>query len=344
METLILAPFWRVALACARRSNARIWPVIVIDGLDECGVEEVHDTTTGATRASKQDQLEILQVLLQAASDLTFPFRILIASRPESAFREFFDAETHPAAFVQKLDLHEDNNADADVTLFLGAHLSRIRRRYNLPSSSGAIKTLVMNALGQFIYGATVIRVLGAVDREALLAAILKVGVQDASGYSLLGNSEILSIFCSHQKSVRLRSQFNNIFLTLYGILPAPWYRCCWELIIHTISEIEFFSRYSHLAHSLRLRSLPCSELLPPGIGLTRYKPRDAHIGVFLPFSYTSTTYIRRVPGFSRFRFLYLMANVGSNFSGTVSLRTTFLARADIWGSPPFRSLPLSEL
>jgi hypothetical protein len=185
METLILAPLRKVARA--RRSRARIRGVIVVDSLDECGIEEVHDTTTGATRKNEQDQLEILQVLHQAASDPTFPFRILIASRPERVFREFFDQENHLASFAQKLDLHEDYNADADITLFLNTHLSRIRRRYNLPSSwppSGVVKTLVMNASGQFIYAATVIRDLDAVDREppnALLEAILKVGVQDAS-------------------------------------------------------------------------------------------------------------------------------------------------------------------
>ncbi|RXW12935.1 hypothetical protein EST38_g12918 [Candolleomyces aberdarensis] len=184
MENLVLSPLREVV----RQSDGPgLRGAIIIDGLDECEAEQYHDTTgTGAqdkpVRTDAQDQLEILQVLQAASSDPSFPFRILIASRPERVFREFFDPENNPTPFAHKLDLNEDYNADADITLFLEAQFNLLRRRYHFPPSwppPGTLQTLVKNASGQFIYAATVIRVLNAGRPErpkALLDAILKIG------------------------------------------------------------------------------------------------------------------------------------------------------------------------
>jgi hypothetical protein len=95
MDTLVLAPLRAVAGAY----NAAFRGVLVIDGLDECDVEKIHDDTANASRTQPkrtkgQDQLEILQALHQASSDPTFHFRIIIASRPERVFRHFFDPES----------------------------------------------------------------------------------------------------------------------------------------------------------------------------------------------------------------------------------------------------------
>ncbi|KAJ2928724.1 hypothetical protein H1R20_g8421, partial [Candolleomyces eurysporus] len=185
MDTLVLVPLREIA---GRPGGPNLRGVIIIDGLDECEAEQYHDTTSTGTRAkltrtSSQDQLEILRVLQAAASDPSFPFRIIIASRPERVFREFFDPEKEPTSFAHKLDLHEDYNANADITLFLEAQFNQIRRRYQLSLSwppPGAIQTLVGNASGQFVYAATVIRFLDMGHREppkALLEAILKVQV-----------------------------------------------------------------------------------------------------------------------------------------------------------------------
>ncbi|RXW24195.1 hypothetical protein EST38_g1635 [Candolleomyces aberdarensis] len=183
METLVLAPLRMIVGG----PNAGLRGVIIVDGLDECEVEQIHDTTTTGSKAkptlartNDQDHLEILQALNQASSDPSFPFRILIASRPERVFREFFDPESNSTSFARKLDLHEDYNADADITLFLEAQFNRLRRRYNLPSSwlpPDAIKNLVDKASGQFIYAATVIRFLEMGHREppkALIETVLK--------------------------------------------------------------------------------------------------------------------------------------------------------------------------
>ncbi|RXW18846.1 hypothetical protein EST38_g7015 [Candolleomyces aberdarensis] len=182
MEVLVLGPLREIA---HRPDGPGLGGGIIIDGLDECEAEQYHDTTIAGPRGklarnNAEDQLEILQVLQAASSDPSFPFRILIASRPERVFREFFNPGNSPNPFAQKLDLHEDYNADTDINLFLEAQFNQLRRRYSLPSSwppPGAIQALVKNASGQFIYAATVIRFLGSGHREppkALLEAILK--------------------------------------------------------------------------------------------------------------------------------------------------------------------------
>ncbi|KAJ2929882.1 hypothetical protein H1R20_g7202, partial [Candolleomyces eurysporus] len=189
METLVLSPLREVV---CQSDGPGLRGAIIIDGLDECEAEQYHDTTSSNTqskpaRKNAEDQLEILQVLHAASSDPSFPFRIIIASRPERVFREFFDPENNPTPFAHKLDLNEDYNANADITLFLEAQFNLLRRRYHfLPSwpPPGTIQTLVENASGQFIYAATVIRFLEAGHREppkALLDAILTMGSKSRS-------------------------------------------------------------------------------------------------------------------------------------------------------------------
>ncbi|RXW13437.1 hypothetical protein EST38_g12416 [Candolleomyces aberdarensis] len=184
MENLVLSPIREVV----RQSDGPgLQGAIIIDGLDECEAEQYHDTTSINTRdkpvrTNAQDQLEILQVLQAASSDLSFPFRIIIASRPERVFREFFSLENNPNPFADKVDLNEDYNANDDITLFLEVQFNLLRRRYHFPPSwppPGTLQTLVKNASGQFIYAATVIRFLEAGHREppkALLEAILRMG------------------------------------------------------------------------------------------------------------------------------------------------------------------------
>ncbi|KAJ2914843.1 hypothetical protein MD484_g5588, partial [Candolleomyces efflorescens] len=182
MEILILQPLRKIP-----PNEPGLRGAIVIDGVDECEAEQYHDPTAFGPgsrslqpRTKEQDQLEILQVVEMAAAHPSFPFRILLASRPERVFREFFEPAT-PTLFARKLDLHEEYNADDDITLFLEAQFSRIRRRYNLRDSwvpPETIRALVVNASGQFIYAATVVRVFDAGGRdppEALIKAILEV-------------------------------------------------------------------------------------------------------------------------------------------------------------------------
>ncbi|RXW18212.1 hypothetical protein EST38_g7647 [Candolleomyces aberdarensis] len=161
MEALILTPLRQVAIV------SKVPGVVLIDGLDECEAEQYLDShvssRTGISmeREKAEDQLEILQVLQEAALDPAFPFRIVIASRPERVFREFFNNESYKSSFAPALVLDERYNPNADIILFLQAKFGEIRRRYNLSlswPSPEILATLLDQASGQFIYAATVIR------------------------------------------------------------------------------------------------------------------------------------------------------------------------------------------
>ncbi|RXW12894.1 hypothetical protein EST38_g12958 [Candolleomyces aberdarensis] len=154
LDQLILEPL----RACQEGRGA--WPkVIIIDGLDECEAVQHHDEAqSNAPRRSKEDdQIEILSVLKKAASDPDFPFRIVIASRPEHAIKRSFADVAKP--LTRELFLDAKYNPDADMALFLESKFANIRRESHLPSSwprEDVRRTLIANASGQFIYVATV--------------------------------------------------------------------------------------------------------------------------------------------------------------------------------------------
>ncbi|KAJ3541391.1 hypothetical protein NMY22_g3907 [Coprinellus aureogranulatus] len=128
LEQLVIRPLQE---AIARGADVAHWPkVIVIDGLDE-----VEPDQQGVLRPSEGQRLkdeahtQILSTLMRAAKDTTFPFRILIVSRPEKTIR--------------------------------WSKFAEIRRFYDIPSTwpqDDDIQRLVDKASGQFIYAATVIR------------------------------------------------------------------------------------------------------------------------------------------------------------------------------------------
>ena len=147
------------------RFDSSILPkVFFIDGLDE--VEAVNsrkpDRDPREVRAeNEEDQEEILSAILRATSDPAFPFRLVVASRPDRVIRDFFSIDA--AAITRETFLDEKYDPDADIALYLRANFAKIRRRYQLPPSwpsAEDIQRLVDNASGQFIYAATVIRFL----------------------------------------------------------------------------------------------------------------------------------------------------------------------------------------
>ncbi|KAJ2935798.1 hypothetical protein H1R20_g1295, partial [Candolleomyces eurysporus] len=164
MEALILTPLRQVAI------ESKVPGVVLIDGVDECEAEQYFDSHVppvsprageSIERTKDRDQLEILEALREAALDPAFPFRIVIASRPERIFREFFNNESHKSSFAPTLILDEKYNPNADIILFLQAKFGEIRRRYNLGlswPSPEILAVLLDQASGQFIYAATVIR------------------------------------------------------------------------------------------------------------------------------------------------------------------------------------------
>ncbi|KAJ2916266.1 hypothetical protein MD484_g4158, partial [Candolleomyces efflorescens] len=147
------------------RRDVQLPKIILIDGLDECQAENDDDLARPArspqemARRNEADQKEILQVLLKAVNDPTFPFRIIIASRQEAVIQSFFTDTAHQT--TKRIFLDNKYDPDADMMLFLEAKFAEIRREYTLSSSwlsQDVKKTLVGNASGQFIYVATAMR------------------------------------------------------------------------------------------------------------------------------------------------------------------------------------------
>ncbi|TEB27109.1 hypothetical protein FA13DRAFT_1795135 [Coprinellus micaceus] len=173
----ILASVERTPMISA--SNATVARrVLIIDGLDEVSAETAQDIGRDEARqANEAEQVEILSTLLHAANDPSFPFRILIASRPERVIRGFFSSKKAKCG-TRQLVLDNEYDPGADIALFLRSSFAEIRRRYNLPSSwasDDVVRTLVERASGQFIYAATVVRFLrsGTVPPHARLEYVL---------------------------------------------------------------------------------------------------------------------------------------------------------------------------
>lgn len=130
-----------------------------MDGLDECRVERHPVQTGGRKRTNGDDQLEVLRVLSKLALDPTFPFHILIASRPDPAIHDYFEGECREKAIVTLLD--HTYSPDKDIALYLEAMFADIRRRYGLDPNWPApnvVPMLVTNASGQFAYPSFIMR------------------------------------------------------------------------------------------------------------------------------------------------------------------------------------------
>ena len=125
---------------------------IVIDGLDECSPQE--------------SQTNILTAIYTAFKQDSFPFRVLICSRPEPNICDMFELEL--ADSTHQISLDDKYEPDIDIALYLRSKFSEIVRKHrrnrgmrSLPlpwPSEKTIQTLVSKASGQFIYAATVIR------------------------------------------------------------------------------------------------------------------------------------------------------------------------------------------
>ncbi|KAF6758731.1 hypothetical protein DFP72DRAFT_180121 [Ephemerocybe angulata] len=194
VEELILKPLRRLHSLIDHSTFPK---VIVIDGLDECkaGKEQSESRPPhggSKPRTDADDQLEILSALMLAAKDPAFPFRILISNRPERAISTFFESPEFNNATVS-IFLDEKYGPDDDIALFLRSKFAEIRRIYNLSSawpSEEAIRMLVADASGQFIYVATVLRFVeaGPNPPPSQLDTVLKLrpSIQGSNPFALL--------------------------------------------------------------------------------------------------------------------------------------------------------------
>lgn len=162
MGALILLPLRKVF----GRSDPRIWPqLVLIDGLDECGGDQDGDGTVQTARKSKEDNhREILSVLVRASSNHSFPFRVIITSRPEQAISRYMSSL--PEGTTKEVFLNDKYDPTTDIELFIRAMLVKIGRDHCVPEGwyQGVGVTvdvphfLAQEASEQFIYAATVIR------------------------------------------------------------------------------------------------------------------------------------------------------------------------------------------
>jgi hypothetical protein len=155
MERLVLRPL-RSAHEYRARTKPRARMTIVVDGVDECG----EPTYANSARSREDDQIEVLSVLLQALKDPAFPFRIVIASRPENCIRRFF-TDTGRGR-VNEIFLDDKYSPNDDVRRFLKSKFAELCRRHGMNPSTWppeeVIAKFVSDASGQFIYVATVLR------------------------------------------------------------------------------------------------------------------------------------------------------------------------------------------
>ncbi|KAF6745492.1 hypothetical protein DFP72DRAFT_49531 [Ephemerocybe angulata] len=198
LEDLVLKPFRQLH---GQLDASSIPKVIIIDGIDECEGTNILSRSMKeeeSRAASERDQLEILDVLLQAASDTNFPFRIIAVSRPERHLSNFFNSAS-ACATTLKVFLDETYDPDSDITLFLQSKFTEIRRRYHLPPSWPSekdIRTLAYNASGQFVYAATVVRFVE--DRSKLPQVQLNRALNLRTGASITDRYEALDTLYTH--------------------------------------------------------------------------------------------------------------------------------------------------
>ncbi|TEB33812.1 hypothetical protein FA13DRAFT_113183 [Coprinellus micaceus] len=176
LQALILKPLRKFA------PSGDLPRVLIIDGVDEVQAGQPMDPSKPRSkRADEEDQLEVISCLLQAAKDQAFPFRILVVSRPERVFTEFF--ATH-RDHIKRVFLDESYEPDADIEVYLTARFAGLRYRYRLDSGwpgDGIVRRLVANASGQFIYAATVVRFVadGTDPPPSQLERLLKIRPHD---------------------------------------------------------------------------------------------------------------------------------------------------------------------
>ena len=123
--------------------------LVVIDGVDEC--------------APDRDQMLFLRLIGDALSNMPFPLRFLICSRPEAHIQAAFESEVM-TGITHAVSLNDQFEPDGDIRRYLMAEFTRIRAEHKLFNLSPGwppgttIHQLVSKSSGQFIYASTVVK------------------------------------------------------------------------------------------------------------------------------------------------------------------------------------------
>ncbi|KAJ3520296.1 hypothetical protein NMY22_g12819 [Coprinellus aureogranulatus] len=162
LRILILEPLRKIDQAAIKASTFK---TIVVDGVDECKGDQrkAVDTEQGRRMSKEENHREIISCLVRASNDPSFPFRIIIVSRPERAIEQSFSSLS-PRAF-KHIFLDDKYNPTADIELYLRAKFDTIGRNSGIPdhwylhiSRRDVPRYLAQEASGQFIYAVTVVR------------------------------------------------------------------------------------------------------------------------------------------------------------------------------------------
>jgi hypothetical protein len=163
IEVLILDPIREVR----KTVDALKWPkVVLVDGVNECAADENREYRTKHERQESKEAnyREVLSSLVKLTNDPSFPFHIIIASRPERAIQGYFSSLPSDASTQVFLD--DKYSPQDDVALYAQAMLTKIGWDYGLRGEwynrigpgQDVPRYLAQQSSGQFIYIATIIR------------------------------------------------------------------------------------------------------------------------------------------------------------------------------------------
>lgn len=150
--------------------------VIFVDGLNEC-----KDTAA---------QSEIIEIVATSVQECSTPFLWAFFSQPEPQIEATF-AKPTVAPFCHSVQLPVSQGADGEIDAYLRNELQNILRRRGIPMnhswpSESDLKALVVAAKGQFVYAATLLRLMNQLsslrEQEELLCNIL--GATSHSGHN----------------------------------------------------------------------------------------------------------------------------------------------------------------
>ncbi|KAJ3546457.1 hypothetical protein NMY22_g2043 [Coprinellus aureogranulatus] len=169
LDILILSPLRKLGII----ADKSVWPkVIVIDGIDECEPDKSKTFNTEQDRQEAKDHghQEIVSTLMRACDDPSFPFRIVIASRPERTIERYFSSL--PGGKIKQVTLDAKYDPTSDIKLYFKAMFTKIGRDYGLADDwytqvlpahwldvpRDVPQNLAQESSGQFAYAATVVR------------------------------------------------------------------------------------------------------------------------------------------------------------------------------------------